>query len=168
MSENELKTLYMMYKKGLNSIKTTSMGRVFDAVFALMGNYGKLGFEGESGFVMQGLAKPTNELYSYKLQDGTIIIKEMLQEILCDSKEQIASKFINTIADIVEKIALQHKGKSVVLSGGVFQNRVLLENIIKRFHKQNIKYYLPKTTAINDGGISLGQVYYAIQKDNNG
>ena len=165
-SSGELKTLYMMHKKGLNSIKTTSMGRVFDAVYALMGYYETIGFEGESGFIVQSLAQKTTKLYSYTLRDdGIIDIKNMIKEMLCDTKVEIASKFINTIADIVEKIALKHKDKSVVLSGGVFQNRVLLENIVNRFKKYNIKYYLPQTTAINDGGISLGQVYYAIKKD---
>jgi hydrogenase maturation protein HypF len=122
-SSGELKTLYMMHKKGLNSIKTTSMGRVFDAVYALMGYYETIGFEGESGFIVQSLAQKTTKLYSYTLRDdGVIDIKNMIKEMLCDTKVEIASKFINTIADIVEKIALKHKDKSVVLSGGVFQN----------------------------------------------
>jgi hydrogenase maturation protein HypF len=165
LSEAQLKTLYMMYTKGLNTIKTTSMGRVFDAVYALMGYYEPLGFEGESGFIVQSLARKTTKLYSYTLRDdGVIEIQKMIQQMLNDTKEQIASKLLNTLADIIEKIALKHPSTPVVLSGGVFQNKVLLENVIQRFQKHHINYYLPKTTAINDGGISLGQIYYAINK----
>ena len=51
----------------------------------------------------------------------------------------------------------------VILSGGVFQNKTLLELIIKELRRENIKYYYQQNTPINDGGIALGQLYYALK-----
>jgi len=50
----------------------------------------------------------------------------------------------------------------VILSGGVFQNKTLLELVIKKLKDENIKYHHNQKTPTNDGGISLGQIYYAI------
>ena len=71
--------------------------------------------------------------------------------------------FINTLVKIVASVAKKEK-LEVILSGGVFQNKTLLEIIIKELKKEKIGYYHQQQTAINDGGIALGQAYYVLEK----
>lgn len=68
---------------------------------------------------------------------------------------------MNTLVKIIIDISNKEK-KHVILTGGVFQNKTLLELIIKEFEQKNIKYFHQQTTPINDGGISLGQILYVI------
>jgi hydrogenase maturation protein HypF len=90
------------------------------------------------------------------------MIKEMLQE---NESAYIARKFINTLADIVCRVSLEHN-QEVLLCGGVFQNSVLVTTIVELFEKHNITYYIQHKTPLNDGSISLGQAYYALKKEN--
>jgi len=105
----------------------------------------------------------TSKSYSFTIENDIINIKKMLVEILKEKdKNIIASKFINTIAKIIVSISMKYSDLPVVLSGGVFQNKVLLQNVIRAFKKNDIRYYIQSAVPINDGGISLGQAYYAL------
>ena len=173
-SKKEIETFYMMHTKGLNSPKTTSLGRMFDAIYAFMGEDSYINYEGESGLVLESYAKccVLDEVYTFSIgKDGVISFDEMICEILKETdKTIIASKFINTIADMIVKISKQNKELPVILCGGVFQNLTLLKKVIQLFKNENIKYFIQQKTALNDGSISLGQAYYAInlQRNKNG
>ena len=73
--------------------------------------------------------------------------------------------FINGIAALVAKIAKKHE-KSVVLGGGCFANKALLEQTITLLKAQNTPYYLPKNLPAGDESIALGQLYYALKDEN--
>ena len=88
------------------------------------------------------------------------MIREILKE---DDKKVVASKFINTVVNIVLEISNLHKDLPIVLSGGVFQNRTLVEILLKEFHKMNRKVYLGEKYSPNDESISLGQVYFQLE-----
>lgn len=166
-TKKEIETFYLMIKRGINSPKSTSMGRLFDAVYALSGNFQKLSYEGESGLILEAYAEKaiTDDLYTYDIDADVIDYKVMLEEIMQeDDVHLIAAKFINTIAHIILHISLEYKNVPVVLSGGVFQNKVLLQKVIENFNNHDIKYYIQHQTPINDGGISFGQVYHALYK----
>lgn len=166
-SKKEFDNFYLMYKKGINSPKCSSMGRLFDGVYALCGYLNPLGYEGESGLILETIAQKyhTSQSYSFVIDNNKIDIKEMLIEILKEKdKNIIASKFINTVAKIVVDISKKYPKLPVILSGGVFQNKVLLQKVIQDFKKSNIKYYLSTKIPVNDGGISLGQAYYALYR----
>jgi len=164
-TQKEIKTLYLMKIKAINSPKSTSMGRLFDAVYALSNHLDPLAYEGESGLIMESEANKyrTKRSYSFEIKDSVIEYHKMIAEIL-DEKDLslVASKFINTIVKMILEISLLHKDKPIVLSGGVFQNKVLLEQVLSMCKENDIKYYIQRETPINDGGISLGQVYYGI------
>ncbi|WP_457748133.1 carbamoyltransferase HypF [Sulfurimonas sp.] len=165
-NKEELQTLYIMKEKSLNTPYSSSVGRLFDGIYALCGYIKTLGFEGESGMVLESLAKKyrSEDHYSYELVEGRIEYTKMIYEILNEKEKNfIASKFINTLTEIIVDISLQHKGICVVLAGGVFQNKVLLQKLTEAFAVRNIKYFLPKEIAINDGGISFGQVYFGLK-----
>ncbi len=169
-NENEIKTLYQMYERGINAPMTSSLGRVFDGVYALSGYRDNISYEGESGLILESvsLKSKTKATYSYDIKDGVIDYTPMILEILKENnKADIAKKFILTVSKIVIDISSQYPKLPVVLSGGVFQNKILVAEITKIFHKMGRKYYIQNKTPLNDGGISLGQVYFALnQKDN--
>ena len=164
-SKEEIETYHTMYMRGINSPKSSSVGRLFDGVYALSGHVQNLGYEGESGLIMEGLSQDsqTTEHYSYTMQEGVIEYTEMIKEILQESDASLVSrKFINTLRNIIVEISKKHPELPVVLSGGVFQNSVLVSEVTERFKKENIRYYIQKQTPVNDGGISLGQAYFAL------
>ena len=164
-NQKELHNYYLMYEKGLNSPHSSSIGRLFDGIYALIGYLQDLAYEGESGLILErdALEYSCDESYTYKINNGVIEFKDMLVEILKEEdKTQIASKFINTLTQIILEISKKYSELPVILSGGVFQNKTLLEKVIKAFKENDIKYYIQNQTPINDGGISFGQAYHAL------
>ena len=77
-------------------------------------------------------------------------------------KRVIVSMFFNTVIEMIFQIAQKYPELLLLFSGGVFQNKVLVQKIIKRCKEENRSYYFQNETAINDGGISLGQAWYAL------
>ncbi len=151
----ELKTQYLMWKKGLNSPLTSSMGRLFDAIASLTDICQVMSFEGESGIRMEEYYnKDIKEFYSFNFIDNQIDISPIIENIVQEKNKVVAiSKFFNTLVEIIFTIYKEHN-LPLVLSGGVFQNRVLLELILDKIPTAIINNQIPP----NDGGISLGQV----------
>jgi hydrogenase maturation protein HypF len=166
-SNSEIKTLYSMYSRGINSPKSSSLGRMFDAVYALSGFTQALNYEGESGLILETLSNKSTSSASFKysLEDGVIEYSKMIPQIMKEkSSQKIAKKFINTVVKIICEIAQEFKDLPIVLSGGVFQNKVLVSKVTDELNKLDRKYYIQSKIPINDGGISVGQIYHAIQK----
>ncbi|WP_226960609.1 carbamoyltransferase HypF [Sulfurimonas paralvinellae] len=164
-TKNEIETFYLMRERAINSPKSTSIGRLFDAVYALCDNLQGVFYEGQSGLVLESYAEKimTHDSYHYTMNEGIIDCKIMLEEIMSENDVQkIAAKFINAVAKIVIDICLEYRELPVVLSGGVFQNKLLLQKCIEQLKKNSMRYYIQHQTPINDGGISLGQAYYAL------
>jgi len=152
---NELKTQYLMWQKGLNAPLSSSVGRLFDAVASLTGVCQVMSFEGESGMRMEELYDESiTSCYDFGFEDGVIDILPMIRAI---NEEELAvvaiSKFFNTLVEIIEHIYKLYN-LPLVLSGGVFQNRVLLGLVLERIPTAMIGNKIPP----NDGGIALGQV----------
>ena len=163
--KSEIKTLYTLWQKSLNSPLTSSFGRLFDAVCSLANILHIQEFEGQTGLYIENLYDENiKEFFSYDIVDQTIDISKMIKEILKeDDKKIVASKFINTVANIVFEISNLHKDLPIVLSGGVFQNRTLVEILLKKFKNYNRKVYLGEKYSPNDESISLGQVYFQLK-----
>lgn len=163
--KSEIKTLYTLWQKSLNSPLTSSFGRLFDAVCSLANILHIQEFEGQTGLYIENLYDENiKEFFSYDIFDQTIDISKMIKEILKeDDKKIVASKFINTVANIVFEISNLHKDLPIVLSGGVFQNRTLVEILLKKFKNYNRKVYLGEKYSPNDESISLGQVYFQLK-----
>ncbi len=166
-TKEELGLFYDIWKKGINSPLTSSVGRLFDAVASITGLCQEVDFDGQSGMLLESLYKEeVKDTYGFEIGGKEIVIDKIIKEIREDIRHKIhrsiiASKFINTIAEIIIKIALIEK-KPVILSGGVFQNRTLMELLDKRFEQEGIKYFFQQNTPVNDGGIALGQIWYIL------
>jgi hydrogenase maturation protein HypF len=155
-SDFELDALYLAWEKEINTVKTTSMGRLFDAVASLLQINHISNFEGDSGMMLEELYDSTITGHYPLIIEGKIIdFMPMIEEILNEkSQKKAVSKFFNTIVYMIEEIAKRYKGYELAIGGGVFQNRVLLELVIEKFPNILIPEFAPP----NDGGIALGQI----------
>jgi hydrogenase maturation protein HypF len=163
-SKEELLLLHKVWEKGLNSPYCSSMGRVFDAVASLANISHISSFEGESGLRMEGHVDETiTQSFTFSIDKGVIDLEPMIQEIIkINDTVKIVSMFFNTLVDIIVEVAFLHPELPLVFSGGVFQNKVLFQKIENRFKEMDARIYCQNKTSINDGGVSLGQAWFAL------
>jgi len=174
----EIDFIKRQIQAGLNSPLTSSMGRLFDAVSALIGIRGEIDYEGQAAVELEMIAYDdkgkAGKGYPYSIieHDGVSIIqlKELLSAIVKDlyqgvSKATISAKFHNTVVRMVcemcQLIAERTGINQVALSGGVFQNRLLLRKVVSSLESANFSVLTHKQVPCNDGGISLGQAVIA-------
>ncbi len=156
-SDAQIKLLYQSYVKDINTPKSSSVGRLFDAVASFADLLHIQSYEGEAGLMCESVYNTdVKDIFSYVIDNKEIDIKFDFFD------KEIISKFINTLIEIIMEIAKKEE-LDVILSGGVFQNKIFLELLADRFERENIKYYYQKQTPINDGAISLGQIYYVLE-----
>jgi hydrogenase maturation protein HypF len=176
-SSKEISVLAQMLRKGIHSPWTSSAGRLFDAVASLSGLRQVVRFEGQAAMELEfALAKEqTGDQYPFRLtngsshenQPGMIIDWEpMVRLILQDVHAaiplaRISQKFHNTMVEIIVKVAERIAQKRVVLSGGCFQNKFLLEHAVQKLEQEGFKAYWHQRVPPNDGGIALGQIFAA-------
>ena len=158
-----------------NSPETSSVGRLFDAVASILGIRQKVNHEGQAAMELEYLTNgySSDESYSFKIIESDAndtgyiidwqpIIQELLTEKLNDlSVNLISVKFHNTLSEIILNLAKKVGEEKVVMSGGCFQNRYLLEKTVKLLKKENFKPYWHQRVPPNDGGIALGQIIYS-------
>jgi hydrogenase maturation protein HypF len=175
----EIGLIKRQIQTGLNSPLCSSMGRLFDAVSALIGIRGEIDYEGQAAVELEMVAydaddEAGNESYPYSIieHEGTNIIwlKELLSAIVGDlykgvSKATISARFHNTVAQMIcqmcQLIARKTGINRVALSGGVFQNRLLLRKVVPLLESAGFSVLTHKQVPCNDGGISLGQAVIA-------
>lgn len=152
-------------EKGLNAPLTSSFGRVFDAISSFANLLHTQSYEGETGLQIEKYYDENiSESYSFELIDNRIVFSKAIKEIIEDKDTSlICSKFINMLVKIICKISIENSHLKVILTGGVFQNKTVLNLLIKNFDKINLKYYFNKKIPINDQGLSLGQSYYKVR-----
>lgn len=161
-SQAEIKLLHTMWTKGLNAPFTSSCGRLFDAIASFSNLAHTQSYEGETGLQIEMNYKTQIEdSFSYELKDSKIILKQMIKQLVKEENQEIlCSKFINTLVKIIYEISQKYKDLPVVLSGGVFQNKTLLNLVLQKL--KNKEVYTNSKIPINDGGISIGQIYYCL------
>ncbi|MFA5721828.1 MAG: carbamoyltransferase HypF, partial [Aliarcobacter sp.] len=161
--KNEIKNLHTIWQKSLNSPLSSSFGRVFDAVCSLANTLHIQEFEGQTGLYLENLYDENiKDAFSFDLIDNIIDISPMIKELVLEKdKKIIASKFINTLANIIFDISNLHKDLAIVLSGGVFQNRTLLKIVFEKLKDKEI--YIGENYSVNDENISLGQAFFTLE-----
>lgn len=167
-----------MIDKNINSPLTSSAGRLFDAVSSLVGIKDCIAYEGEAAIELERIAAfDCDDIYEFKIREtpDEMIIEfwPMIKEIVFDLKKRkplglISRKFHNTLAEAIRKTCyiLRKKTKlnDVVLSGGVFQNRILLSEAKKRLESAGFSVYTHLKTSSSDRSLSLGQAVIAAWK----
>jgi len=165
------------YKSLINSPLTSSMGRLFDAVAALLNIRSEVNYEGQAAIeleaIMDRYEKSEYPFFIHEnISNEALIIDPtpMFQTILNDinlgiCKEIMASRFQNTISriciDICRRIYEEYGYKKVILSGGVWQNMKLLYKTIDLLEEEKFQVFYHHQVPTNDGGIALGQVAVA-------
>jgi len=177
-SSTELKIVAKMLRQGLNSPWTSSVGRLFDAVASLIGLRQISRYEGQAAMELEWLAAESSESRAYEFDiaesaddkvpadlDWAPMVRELLADVMRKaSKATMARKFHNTLVEMIARVAQQHAGLPVALSGGCFQNRLLTELTVARLKADGVKVYWHQRVPPNDGGIALGQVVAAARQ----
>ncbi|KMT22237.1 carbamoyltransferase HypF [Clostridium cylindrosporum] len=172
--EEDVDVILKMIDKKINCPHTSSIGRLFDGIASILGFKGDISYEGEAAVYLEELAKggKYSGIYDYKVSaepftiDTTGIIRGILKDMkLSISYEDIALKLHNTIIGFVAYICIRLRNESsintVALSGGVFQNGLLLEGIYNSLKNNGFKVLTHRIVPCNDSGISLGQIFIA-------
>lgn len=166
----ELEVLCAMLARGVNSPLCSSVGRLFDGVAALLGLSPQVSFEGEAAMELEFLARPAEGArYRFELQGQDPIILDwspVVEGILADleagfPREAIAWWFHEALADAACQVAGRIGLKTVVITGGCFQNAVLSQLIVNKLNGQGFRVFWPEAFPPNDGGIALGQLVVA-------
>jgi hydrogenase maturation protein HypF len=169
-SAQELNLLQSALSRQLNCPRTTSVGRLFDAIASLLGLCHINGYEGQAAMALEQSAasSASDRHYDFHIQQKTplivdwkITLEQLLEEIQLSPVELIAAKFHNTLAEIILAIAQRAGQQTVVLSGGCFQNARLTANAAERLKRSGFAVYCHENIPPNDGGLALGQLYAA-------
>ncbi len=158
--------------RDLRTFPTTSVGRLFDSAAALLGFVRETTFEGQAAIWLEQLARGASneDAYPFTFADHELDFRPLLESVLRDrirgrSIREIARAFQRGIAHglsaSVRSIAEQYGIQTVVLSGGVFQNELLLEDLKPLLEAAHLEVWTNHAVPPNDGGISLGQAALA-------
>ncbi|RLC53889.1 MAG: carbamoyltransferase HypF [Candidatus Cloacimonadota bacterium] len=177
ISEIEQKIITKQLENNFNIFQTSSMGRLFDCVAAMLNLYPAITFEAQSAMALEFLCNYESILneksYSFKIENGKIKIFQMLNEIVADIKSNIphktiAKRFHKTILDFTLEALIKIRAESglnkIVLSGGVMQNKIILCGLDEILSKNDFEVFLPERIPPNDGSIAVGQVMVANKK----
>ncbi|WP_116962971.1 carbamoyltransferase HypF [Fastidiosibacter lacustris] len=150
---------------------TTSMGRLFDGISSLLDICHYNSFEGEAAMKLEALAiTPVVDEALFKLNpNNQLDISWLIKALLSSSNQTQASNlFHGTLAYALsvwmDKNAQVKDIKQVILSGGCFQNKVLLTLLLAHLKERGLTVYIPESVPVNDGGVSLGQAWFAAKK----
>ena len=179
LPEKERTLFAQMLRRGINSPLTSSCGRLFDAVAALLNLRHIVSYDGQGAIELEALAETGNNVelgsYHYQLalqEDAWLQLgfSPMFTEILADIDANvlsavIAHRFHRTVASATTAVCLHIAASTgldrVILSGGVFQNRLLTEMIYTALTDKGLHVFTHRLVPPNDGGIALGQAAIA-------
>jgi hydrogenase maturation protein HypF len=158
--------------RNINSPTTSSIGRLFDAVSAILGLRLSANFEGQGAMELEWAIGElaTDEAYPFALTtvDSRTILdwNPMLRTLLSDRSQgvppsRMAARFHNGLAEGIVAVARQVGVPTVALSGGCFQNRYLTERAVRRLREAGFSPWWHQRVPPNDGGIALGQILAA-------
>ncbi|MFI0349435.1 carbamoyltransferase HypF [Actinomadura sp. 9N407] len=164
-----------MAAAGLNSPPTSSAGRVFDAVAALLGLRDTIEYEGQAAIELEQCADPSvRDAYPAHFDRGRISASDLVRAAAADLRagtavETIAARFHNGMASLIVDTCVRLRDDTgltvVALSGGVFQNALLVARTVPALERHGFHVLTHRHVPPNDGGISLGQVAIAAALD---
>ena len=188
-NEQESKVQFTMADRKINAVISTSVGRLFDAVSAILGIRRQSSFEGEASMalefaaeayeqqnIMQGRDEKPDRLV-YEKEERFILNTRMLVQQIVEEKMQgadsgrLAYLFHQVLAEQITAACIEARSnsgrKKVALSGGVFQNRLLLRLTEEQLEQEGFEVLRHHMIPPNDGGIAIGQAAYGMWRLNN-
>ncbi len=174
MDKSKAWIIVRMIERKINSPMTSSMGRLFDGVAAMLGVREKVAFEGQAAMELEAAAEwPMEEHYDFEWTSGDcriISVAPIIKGVAADMENglgtaKISGKFHRTLArmfsSLCEEIRAESGIDTVALSGGSFQNNILLTGLLEELGKSGFHAVAQRTAPCNDGGIALGQAVSA-------
>ena len=164
-------------RTGFNSPKTSSLGRLFDGVAALIGLHQQISYEAQNAIAFETIADPEElSSYDFAIADGQILVSPVIRAIVQDLKQKLAPPVISArfhnglracVVTVCEQLRSQTGLQQVVLSGGVWQNKILIRQTIAALRVSGFDVFWPHKLPTNDGGVSLGQALVALAVSRN-
>jgi hydrogenase maturation protein HypF len=171
ISELRLRVVERMIATGTNTVMTSSCGRLFDAVAALIGLRYEVNFEGQAAIELEAIVDPScEERYQFDIGGEELDFRAMMERIVKEraAPSLVAARFHNTLAAAIHEMCLRMRRESgigrVCLSGGTFQNMRLLGLVARALRASGFELFLHRKVPPNDGGIALGQAVIAAQR----
>jgi hydrogenase maturation protein HypF len=173
--EGELDLVVQQVEKRVNCIDTSSAGRLFDAVSAMIGVCSEISYEAQAAIELESLIeRPSDSVYPFGLAevdgrlvvDAAPIVRAVLDDVRAGAERRdISAAFHGTVVrfcrDVAARLSEARRIKHVALAGGVFQNRFLLRSLVGALEEDGLTVLLHKEVPTNDGGVSLGQAAVA-------
>lgn len=167
-NESSWRPVLAIARNNLNSPLTSSAGRLFDAVSALLGVRDTINYEGQAAVELEQLADPAERsAYPASVGEmGTDLVRAAAEDLRAGvARPVIAARFHNGVVDAVARVCAGLRDRTgvatVALSGGVFQNLLLLSGCVDRLRDNGFRVLTHSRVPTNDGGISLGQAVVA-------
>jgi len=167
-------TLSAMMERGVRSPIASSAGRLFDAVAALIGLYDRVRYEAQAPMKLEAIAQRGGKPYPYELRDegGRLILDPApaIREIAegpargvggAEIAGRFHATFVAMLADAAERVAQEHGIDIIALSGGTFQNRIVLEDLTAELERRKLRPIVHRATPPGDGSLALGQAAVA-------
>ena len=177
IDEKKLEIVVNMIGKRINSPYTSSLGRFFDGIAAIVGVRNNVFFEGQAAMELEMLAEDKIKgTYDYEWVSGDcrqVLIQPIIYGVVRDMEKDIHPSVISTkfhmtlirlFSELCAVIRKESRVNQVVLSGGVFQNSILLTGLIHALEKKEFQVFTHTQVPPNDGGICLGQAMVAAAK----
>ncbi len=161
-----------LVRKDVRSFTTTSIGRLFDSAAALLGFTRGITFEGQAAIWLEAQARKSvsTVAYSFPFEDGELDFRPLLLAVAEQRKRGLEPRDIarafqrgvaQGLANGIRELCSKRELNTVVLSGGVFQNDLLLSDVRELLDAQRLTIWTNHAVPPNDGGISLGQAAMA-------
>ncbi len=174
LNDQQIEVAVQMIHKGINAPMTSSLGRLFDAVAAILGLHPTVAFEGQAAMALEHMAvKEAVDPYPFPWTDGEPkvidtghIIRGVVEDVLTGTPPAvIGARFhetlIHGLARLCHELRRETGHTRVALSGGVFQNVRLLEGLLQQLTAADFSVYAHTQVPTNDGGLALGQAVAA-------
>jgi hydrogenase maturation protein HypF len=181
LDPSQLEVVLRMIEGNVNSPQTSSCGRLFDAVAALVGIRSRVNYEAQAAIelemAMDDVGDEVRYLMDFKVQNDARIIdtRPAFEQILNDLEQgipvaAISRRFHNALIDVFTRLAVLIRAESgltsVCLSGGAFHNSYLLTGLQRQLERSGFKVYTHGEVPAGDGGLSLGQALVAAHQVN--
>jgi hydrogenase maturation protein HypF len=174
IATKKIEIVTSMIERQLNTVETSSCGRLFDAVASILSLRHESNYEGQAAVELEAIATD-GIAASYSFDIGStspaeIDMRPAIDQIVREIRMKvpvnvIAAKFHNTIIAVIMQVCQRLRDsdglKQVCLSGGTFQNGYLLERVIPALGERGFAVYMNRRVPPNDGGIALGQAAIA-------
>jgi hydrogenase maturation protein HypF len=166
--ESRVRTVRSMIASGTNTVPTSSCGRLFDAVAAIIGLRREVTFEGQAAIELEAIVDPTcTTRYPFEIAGDELDLRPMIECIVREHERPpiVAARFHNTLAAAIHQLCTMLREKAAVnrvcLSGGTFQNMRLLALTVALLRDSTFEVYVHREVPPNDGGLALGQAAIA-------